>query len=182
MENVSRSFSRSYSSSVSSSTDTNGLRRRTKNGGYDGSKSTKTVRLGEENHGRFGKIKKLFNFNSSKKLFNFNISKKHEKDTSNIVCPEDDFQSRILFEIYKNMLWRRTTDGGYDDNRCMKTVRLGQDNHGRFWKIKKLFNFNGSKKNGKDTSKIVYSQDHFQSRLLFEIYKNMSFNHKLGTV
>ncbi|CAH1413484.1 unnamed protein product [Lactuca virosa] len=86
-----------------------------------------------------------------------------------------------------NRVWRRTTHGGFDGGRSMRTIYLGEDNHGRFSKIKKMFNFIGSKKNGKDaskarpSSKISSSNDEFQSRLLVEIYKNMSSIHELGS-
>jgi hypothetical protein len=82
----------------------------------------------------------------------------------------------IILYIYK--------DG---NGRCKKTVRLGEDNHGKFWRIKKMFNFTNSKTQGKDTSKarrsskIASSEDEFQNRLLFEIYKNMSSNRELSS-
>ncbi|KAI3502937.1 hypothetical protein L2E82_43804 [Cichorium intybus] len=100
MENFTRSLSRSLSRSVSSSVDANRVWRRTANQGYDGGRSMRTVRLGEENHGRFSKIKKIFSFIGSKK---------HQKDaskprrSSKIASSNDEFQSRLLVEIYKNM-------------------------------------------------------------------------------
>ncbi|KAI3665563.1 hypothetical protein L6452_44190 [Arctium lappa] len=97
MENLSRSFSRNLSRSVSSFADANRVWRRTGNGGFDGGRSMKTVQLGEDNHGRFWKIKKMFNFTNSKK----HTSKSTR--SSKIASSEDEFQNRLLFEIYKNM-------------------------------------------------------------------------------
>ncbi|KAD3640815.1 hypothetical protein E3N88_30038 [Mikania micrantha] len=65
MENFSRSLSRSLSKSVSSSVDANKVWRRTTHDGFDGAKSMKSIRLGEYNDGRFGRVKKMFNFNST---------------------------------------------------------------------------------------------------------------------
>ena len=68
-----------------------------------------------------------------------------------------------------------------------KDSPLGEDNHGKFWRIKKMFNFTNFKKQGKDTSKarrsskIASSENEFQNRLLFEIYKNMSSNRELSS-
>nr|KAJ0217014.1 hypothetical protein LSAT_V11C300132630 [Lactuca sativa] len=93
----------------------------------------------------------------------------------------------VWSSVDANRVWRRTTHGGFDGGRSMRTVRLGEDNHGRFSKIKKMFNFISSKKNGKDaskayrSSKISSSNDEFQNRLLVEIYKNMSSIHELGS-
>ncbi|KAL4568873.1 hypothetical protein LXL04_024490 [Taraxacum kok-saghyz] len=100
MENFTRSLSRSFSRSVSSSVDANRVWRRTTHGGFDGGRSMRIVRLGEDNNDMFSKIKKMFNFRSSKK---------HEKDaskarrSSKIASSNDEFQSRLLVEIYKNM-------------------------------------------------------------------------------
>ncbi|KAL4556049.1 hypothetical protein LXL04_038687 [Taraxacum kok-saghyz] len=100
MESFTRSLSRSLSRSVSSSTDANRIWRRSTHGDFDGGRSMRTVRLGEDNNGGFSKFKKMFNFMSSKK---------HKKDTSNarrsakIASSNDEFQSRLLVEIYKNM-------------------------------------------------------------------------------
>ncbi|KAJ9564386.1 hypothetical protein OSB04_000352 [Centaurea solstitialis] len=82
-----------------------------------------------------------------------------------------------------NKVWRRTADEGFDGRRSIRTVHLGEDNRGRFWKIKKMFNFTNSKKDTKSTrsSKIAGSEDEFQNRLLFEIYKNMSSTRELGS-
>ncbi|KAL8248850.1 hypothetical protein R6Q59_005718 [Mikania micrantha] len=85
----------------------------------------------------------------------------------------------------RNKVWKRTTNGGFDGRRSIKSVHLGEDNHGGFWKIKKMFSFNNSKKHNKNTSKarqsskMASSNDEFQSRLLNEIYKNMSATHEL---
>ncbi|KAI3699464.1 hypothetical protein L2E82_43801 [Cichorium intybus] len=100
MEKLTRNFSRSLSRSVSSSVDANRVWRRSTHGGFEGAKSMRTVRLGEDNQSRFSKIKKFFNFTSSRK---------HEKDTSKarrsskIASSSEEFQSRLLTEIYKNM-------------------------------------------------------------------------------
>ncbi|KAK1423466.1 hypothetical protein QVD17_18769 [Tagetes erecta] len=89
----------------------------------------------------------------------------------------------VSTSVDRNRLWRSTTYGG---GRSIKTVRLGDDNHGWFWNIKNMFSFSNSKKHGKDTSKtqrsskIASSNDEFQSRLLSEIYKNMSSVHELS--
>ncbi|KAI3699465.1 hypothetical protein L2E82_43802 [Cichorium intybus] len=94
----------------------------------------------------------------------------------------------VSSSVDANRVWRRTTHGGYDGGRSMRTVRLGEDNHGRFSKIKKIFSFIGSKKHGKEasnarrSSKIASSNDEFQNRLLVEIYKNMSSVHELSSV
>lgn len=86
----------------------------------------------------------------------------------------------VSSSVDANKVWRRTTYGGFDGGRSMKTVCLGEENKSRFSKIKKMFSFTNSKKHGKDTlkarrsSKIASSNDEFQSRLLVEIYKNMS--------
>ncbi|KAL7608988.1 hypothetical protein Lser_V15G12539 [Lactuca serriola] len=93
----------------------------------------------------------------------------------------------VSSSVDTNRVWRRTTHREFDGGRSIRTVRLGEGNHGsRFSKIKKMFNFiNGSKKNGKDaskarrSSKIASSNDEFQNRLLVEIYKNMSSVHEL---
>nr|GEU92893.1 non-heme dioxygenase N-terminal domain-containing protein [Tanacetum cinerariifolium] len=91
----------------------------------------------------------------------------------------------VLTSVDANRVWRRTTYREFDGGRSMKTVRLGDDNHGKLWKIKRMFNFTQSKTHGKDaskarrSSKIASSEDEFQSGLLFEIYKNMSSNHEL---
>ncbi|CAH1413485.1 unnamed protein product [Lactuca virosa] len=93
----------------------------------------------------------------------------------------------VSSSVDANRVWRRTTHRGFDGGRSMRTICLGEDNHGRFSKIKKMFNFIGSKKNGKDaskarrSSKISSSNDEFESRLFVEIYKNMSSIHELGS-
>ncbi|KAL8229257.1 hypothetical protein R6Q57_014157 [Mikania cordata] len=92
----------------------------------------------------------------------------------------------ISTSVDRNKVWRRTTYGAFDGGRSVKTIRLGEDNNGGFWKIKKLFNFNNSKKHGKYVTKtqrssnIASSGDEFQKRLLYEIYKNMSSTHELS--
>ncbi|GJX82558.1 hypothetical protein Tco_0871864 [Tanacetum coccineum] len=91
----------------------------------------------------------------------------------------------VSTSVDANRVWRRTTYKEFDGGRSIKTVRLGDDNHGKLWKIKRMFNFTQSKTHGKDaskarrSSKIASSEDEFQNRLLFEIYKNMSSNHEL---
>ncbi|KAL8248846.1 hypothetical protein R6Q59_005714 [Mikania micrantha] len=91
----------------------------------------------------------------------------------------------VSSSVDRNKVWRRTY-GGFDGGRSIKTIRLGDDNHGAFWKIKKMFDFNISKRHEKDasnvrrSSKIANSNDEFQSRLIFEIYKNMSSTHELS--
>ncbi|KAK1423464.1 hypothetical protein QVD17_18767 [Tagetes erecta] len=93
----------------------------------------------------------------------------------------------VSSSVDRNKVWRRTTYGGFDGGRSVKTVRLGEDKHGVFWKVKNMFNFNNNKKHDKDTSKarrsskIAASSDEFQNRLLVEIYKNMSSTHELST-
>ncbi|PWA63178.1 hypothetical protein CTI12_AA356590 [Artemisia annua] len=97
------------------------------------------------------------------------------------------FSRSVSTSVDANRMWRRTTYGAFDGGRSIKTVRLGEDNHGKFWRIKNMFNFTSSKKQGKDTSKtrrsskIASSEDEFQNRLLFEIYKNMSSNRELSS-
>ncbi|KAL8248849.1 hypothetical protein R6Q59_005717 [Mikania micrantha] len=92
----------------------------------------------------------------------------------------ENFSRSVSSSVDRNKVWMRTTNERFDGRRSIRTIHLGEDNHGAFWKIKKMFNFNNSKKYGKDTSKarqsskIASSSDEFQSRLLNEIYKNMS--------
>ncbi|MFS8016817.1 hypothetical protein Hanom_Chr15g01373001 [Helianthus anomalus] len=100
MENFSRNLSRNLSRSVSTAVDRSKVWRRAAYGGFDGGRSVKTIRLGEDNHTWFGKIKNAFNFTKSRK---------HDKDTSKarrsskIASSNDEFQSRLLSEIYKSM-------------------------------------------------------------------------------
>ncbi|KAJ0843688.1 hypothetical protein HanRHA438_Chr15g0694041 [Helianthus annuus] len=97
------------------------------------------------------------------------------------------FSRSVSSSVDRNKVWRRTAYSGFDGRRSVKTVRLGDDNHDKFWKIKNMFNFNKSRKHGKDTStshqslkNIAGSSDEFQNRLLYEIYKNMSSAHELS--
>ncbi|KAI3665562.1 hypothetical protein L6452_44189 [Arctium lappa] len=97
-----------------------------------------------------------------------------------------------------NKAWRRKIyDGGVDsspDHRNIKTTRFGETHHGRFWKIKKLFNRHrgseeqevaavGKKSKSKShrSSNIAGSRDEFESRLMLEIYKNMSSTQELSS-
>ncbi|KAF5778731.1 hypothetical protein HanRHA438_Chr12g0562201 [Helianthus annuus] len=94
-----------------------------------------------------------------------------------------------------NKAWRSKVydDGSPDLRKDMKTARFGdQSHHGRFSKIKKLFNLDraleqqqeasSSKKKTKLKSKGSGSRDEFESRLIFEIYKNMSASHELTSM
>ena len=63
------------------------------------------------------------------------------------------FSRSVSTSVDANRVWRRTTYGAFDGGRSIKTVRLGEDNHGKFWMMKNMFNFTNSKKQGKDTSK-----------------------------
>ncbi|KAK1423465.1 hypothetical protein QVD17_18768 [Tagetes erecta] len=97
------------------------------------------------------------------------------------------FSRSVSTSVDRNKVWRRTTYGGFDGGRSVKTVRLGNENRSGFWKIKNVFNFNKSKKCEKDaskahrSSKIANSNDEFESRLLSEIYKNMSSTRELSS-
>lgn len=101
MEKITRSLSRSLSRSVSSSVDTNRVWRRTTHREFDGGRSIRTVRLGEDSHGRFSKIKKMFNFINGSKKSGIEASK--SRRSSKIASSNDEFQNRLLVEIYKNM-------------------------------------------------------------------------------
>ncbi|KAL8200496.1 hypothetical protein R6Q57_011835 [Mikania cordata] len=92
-------FSRSLSKSVSSSVDANKVWRRTTHDGFDGGKSMKSIRLGEHNDGRFGRVKKMFNFSKSKNQEK-DLSK--PRGSSKIASSNEEFQNRLLIEIYKN--------------------------------------------------------------------------------
>ncbi|PWA71906.1 hypothetical protein CTI12_AA272960 [Artemisia annua] len=98
-----------------------------------------------------------------------------------------------------NKAWRRKVydgrvDGSPDGRKDMKTATLGESHHSRFWKIKKFFKPDGSSKeedseSAKKTkqkshrsSKIAGSREEFESRLMSEIYKNMSASHELSSV
>ncbi|MFS8016812.1 hypothetical protein Hanom_Chr15g01372951 [Helianthus anomalus] len=91
----------------------------------------------------------------------------------------------VSTSVDRNKVWRTRANADFDDGRSINTVHLGEDSHGGFWKIKNIFNFNNSRKHKKDTSKahqkIASSSDEFQSRLLSEIYKNMSSTHELSS-
>lgn len=94
----------------------------------------------------------------------------------------------VSSSVDANRVWRTSTYGGFEGGRSMRTVRLGEENNAKFSIIKKMFNFRSSKKDEKKvpkagrSSKIASSDEEFQSRLLAEIYKNMSSNHELSSV
>ncbi|CAH1413492.1 unnamed protein product [Lactuca virosa] len=102
-----------------------------------------------------------------------------------------------------NKAWRRKIydgkiDGSPDHRKDMKTVKFGESRHGRLWKIKKLFHLDGGSdehdqvdevadggmksKSKPHQSKIAESKDKFESRLMLEIYKNMSASHELSSM
>ncbi|KAI3669656.1 hypothetical protein L6452_40975 [Arctium lappa] len=91
-----------------------------------------------------------------------------------------------------NKVWRRKTynvnvEDTPDRRKNMKTVRFGES-HGRFSKIKKMFNMGSQEKSSsrakKDhqSTKIAGSSKEFQNRLLLEIHKNASASHELGSM
>lgn len=92
-----------------------------------------------------------------------------------------------------NKAWRRKVydgkfEGSPDHRKDIKTARFGDGGHrGRFWKIKKLFNFDRAapekqdqSKKSKSKSKTSGSGDDFEIRLMSEIYKNFSASHELS--
>ncbi|MFS8033642.1 hypothetical protein Hanom_Chr17g01571951 [Helianthus anomalus] len=95
-------------------------------------------------------------------------------------------------KAWRSKVYDGKVDGSPDLRKDMKTARFGdQSHHGRFSKIKKLFNLDraseqqdasSSKKKTKLKSKGSGSKDEFESRLIFEIYKNMSASHELSSM
>ncbi|KAI3502932.1 hypothetical protein L2E82_43799 [Cichorium intybus] len=102
-----------------------------------------------------------------------------------------------------NKAWRRKVydgkvDGSPDHRKDMKTAKFGESRHGRLWKIKKLFHLDGRSSDEHEVdevaegakksklkphqSKIADSRDKFESRLMLEIYKNMSASHELSSM
>ncbi|KAI3669655.1 hypothetical protein L6452_40974 [Arctium lappa] len=100
MENLSRSISRSLSRSVSSSLNVNKFwRRRSYDGRFDGRRSVRTAQLGES-RSMFWKIKNLFTLARSQQ---HGFGSKTTSKPRPVSDSKDDFQNRMLFEIYKNM-------------------------------------------------------------------------------
>uniref|UniRef100_A0A251TC67 Uncharacterized protein n=1 Tax=Helianthus annuus TaxID=4232 RepID=A0A251TC67_HELAN len=61
----------------------------------------------------------------------------------------------VSSSVDRNKVWRRTAYSGFDGRRSVKTVRLGDYNHDKFWKIKNMFNFNKSKNMAKILQRLI---------------------------
>ncbi|KAK1439082.1 hypothetical protein QVD17_04897 [Tagetes erecta] len=85
--------------------------------------------------------------------------------------------SSDINRAWRNKVYDGKVEAGSPDLRKdVKTARFGESKHGRFRKIKKFFNFKSSKTSSGST-------DHdFESRLMLEIYKNMSASHELSSM
>ncbi|KAJ9564382.1 hypothetical protein OSB04_000348 [Centaurea solstitialis] len=107
METLTRSFS-------TTSADINkAWRRKVYDGGVDNSpdqRNIKTAKFGESHHGRFWKLKRLFSFDRGSEEQEVATSSKKSKSkfhrSSSIAGSRMEFESRLMLEMYKNILDR----------------------------------------------------------------------------